>query len=285
MVGDAGVALARHLRNLTGERFLGVSGGVALNCLMNRRLVAESGFEEIFFQPAAGDGGACIGAALYAYHDLFRGEDRRTLRDLYLGPDYSDDALEAALRAKLLSYRRSVDIVAEVAERLAAGKIVGWFQGRMEAGPRALGNRSILVDPSRAEMKDRLNALVKKREAFRPFAPAVPADRRAEFFDLPAGVESPFMMLIADVRPEMRDRLPAITHVDGTARVQTVSEKENPRFLALLRKFGELRGIPVLLNTSFNVNEPIVCRPEEAIDCYLNAGIDVLAVGEFLVER
>jgi carbamoyltransferase len=285
VVEEAGLHLARTLREWTGEKRLCVAGGVALNCLMNRRLVGESGFEEFFFQPIAGDGGASLGAALYTYHHVRGGQDRHRLRDVYFGPEFSGAELEAALKAKGVPYRRSENVVAETAAHLAAGKIVGWFQGRMEAGPRALGNRSILVDPTRPDMKDRLNARVKRREGFRPFAPAVPLEHCAEIFDLPRNVPSPHMMLIGDVRLPYQPRLPAITHADGTARVQSVAREDNPRFHALLTEFGRVKGVPVILNTSFNENEPIVCGPAEAIDCFLRTGLDILVLGDFIAER
>jgi carbamoyltransferase len=280
---ESGLHLARLLRELSGESRLCVAGGVALNCLMNRRLVSDSGFGEVFFMPIAGDGGTPWGAALYSYHHSEGGSDRYPLRDLYLGPDYSDAEIEAALKG--LPYRRSANVAADAAKHLAEGKIVGWFQGRMEAGPRALGNRSILADPTRSDMKDRLNARVKRREGFRPFAPAVPVEECARYFELPKGLESPYMMLIGNVRDDMRSRLPAITHADGTARVQTVRREQNPRFYELLEEFGKRKGVPVLLNTSFNENEPIVCTPRDAVDCSQRAGMDVLAIGDYLVEK
>lgn len=280
-----GVALTRRLKELTGLKSLCVAGGVSLNCLMNREIVERSGFESFFFQPVANDAGTSWGSALYSYYQDRPQVPRQRLENLYFGPEYSDAQIEAALVAAGVVYKRSTDICRDTAVRIAEGRIVGWFQGRMESGPRALGNRSIVVDPTRAEMKDRLNAKVKRREGFRPFAPSVLAERCREYFNLPRGVDSPYMMLIGDVRPEMRQRIPAVTHADGTARIQTVTEEGNPLYYRLISEFERIKGVPVVLNTSFNENEPIVCAPEQAIACFLRTDFEVLAIGNFLVEK
>lgn len=284
-IEKAGVALARRLREETGLRSLCLAGGVALNCLMNREIVEHSGFESFFFQPVANDAGTSWGAALYSYFQGRERAPRQRLENLYYGPEFTDQQIEAVLVEAGVSYHRSQDICRDTAVKIAEGRIVGWFQGRMESGPRALGNRSIVVDPTRPEMKDKLNAQVKRRESFRPFAPSVLAERSREYFELPKGIDSPYMMLIGNVRPEMRSRIPAVTHADGTARIQTVTEQANPLYHRLIREFDRIKGVPVVLNTSFNENEPIVCTPAHAISCFQRTDFDVLAIGNFLVEK
>ncbi len=280
-----GISLARRLKEITGLKHLCVAGGVSLNCLMNREILGKSGFESVFFQPVANDAGTSLGAALFTYNEKRLGALQQKLEHVYFGPEFSNQEIEIALKASGVNFRFSEDVFSETAGRIAQGKIVGWFQGRMESGPRALGNRSILVDPRRAEMKDKLNANVKRRESFRPFAPSILAEKCSEYFELPGEVLSPYMMLIGNVRPEKKDRIPAVTHADGTARIQTVSENENPRFWRLIKEFEKLSGVPVLLNTSFNENEPIVCTPEDAVRCFLRTNFDVLAIGDYLVEK
>ncbi len=280
-----GVALSRRLKELTGSRNLCVAGGVSLNCLMNREIVDKSGFEHFFFQPVANDAGTSLGAALYSYYQTRPKAPRERMKDVYQGPEFSSDEIEAALKKENVEYRKAADIYKETAEKISEGMIVGWFQGRMESGPRALGNRSIVVDPTRKEMKDRLNSKVKKRESFRPFAPSVLAAKCSEYFELPKNVDSPYMMLIGNVREDKRSKIPAVTHADGTARIQTVSETDNPRYWRLIREFEKISGVPVVLNTSFNENEPIVCTPEDAIRCYLRTDFDVLAIGDFIAVK
>jgi len=276
--------LCRILHERTGERHLVLSGGVALNSVMNGRIVRESPFEDIYVMPGAGDNGTCIGAAFHVWHSRLGRERTYVHDDPYLGSAYDDEAIKTVLDRAKLNYVRSADIAADTARHIAAGQIVGWFQGRMEFGPRALGGRSILADPTRANMKDKINAEVKHREAFRPFAPSVAEEDRDRFFDLP--VNAPFMLKVCDVRAENRCRLPAITHVDGSARLQTVSSRTNPLYHRLLKNVEQLRGIPVVLNTSFNVmGEPIVESPLDAVRCFYSTGIDVLAIGNFVVTK
>ena len=275
-----------HLSDLTGSDCLCYAGGVALNCVANARFMREGPFRNWFIQPAAGDAGCAAGAALSVHHRLKGTFNPRRLTDVRLGPEYEGEILPRILRQSGVPYTeyagRTADLVSATASRLAQGKVVGWFQGRMEFGPRALGSRSILADPRDATMRDHINALVKKREAFRPFAPAVVAERCSEFFDLDK--ESPFMLATAQVRKEMS--LPAVTHVDGSARVQTVARDVDPRFHALLTEFGRLTGYPVLLNTSFNMRgEPIVCDPTDALICFVRASLDVLVAVDIMVER
>lgn len=283
---DVAVHIARALGRRTGSRKLCLAGGVALNCLMNQALLERTEFDDLFVQPMAGDAGTALGAALSRHYDLASGDATRApFANAYLGPAFSDTRTESALTGAGLRYHRSEHVCREAAELLAAGKIIGWFQGRMEAGPRALGNRSILADPTLAGIKDRLNVVIKRRESFRPFAPSVLDDDADAYFELPKGVRSPFMNVMARVRADQRAALPAVTHVDGSARVHTVTYDSNPRYWELISCFRRLRGVPVVLNTSFNEQEPIVCTPEEAIDCYLRSKLDALVLGDFVVIR
>lgn len=279
---------ARWLREKTGARNLVIAGGVALNCVANGRLMQESGFDNIWIQPAAGDNGIAIGCAYYGHVAVLKQPRSAPMRHAYLGRAYSDEEIgkvASAGRARFETLRETPDDIAEAtAKLLAEGKIFGWFQGRSEFGPRALGSRSILADPRTAEMKDRLNAKVKFRQAFRPFAPIVLEERADEIF-LGRG-DSPYMLVAKDVHPDWRNRIPAITHVDGSARVQTVSRTTNPRLHELLTAFETLTGVPVLLNTSFNIRgEPIVETPEDAMRCFLSTGIDCLAIGDMLLRK
>lgn len=278
------ISLARRLREMTGARHLVMAGGVALNCVANGRLARAGLFDEVFVQPAAGDNGASLGAALHVAHRKLGVPRGNAMRTAFLGPGFTEQDTLTAAAARGLTPEPHGDVVERTAELLAQGAVVGWMQGRMEYGPRALGHRSILADPTRPDMKDRVNRLVKFREAFRPFAPSVPLERAAEWF---ADVRpSPYMLLAFPVRPEVRERLPAVTHVDGTARVQTVAREDEPRLHALLTAFGRRTGVPVLLNTSFNVRgEPIVCTPAEALDALLRTGLDAVVVGDLVFRR
>lgn len=281
---EVALLLARRLRARTGEDDLCVAGGVGFNSVMNGRLVRESGFRRVFITPAANDSGAALGAALAVAFRNLGVRERVALRSAALGPAFEESAIEAALRSAAVPFRRSADAPREAAGMLARGLIIGWFHGAMEYGPRALGNRSILADPRRAEMKDILNQRVKRRESFRPFAPAVPLDEAHRFFE---GIqESPFMLKVFAVREAARPLIPAVTHVDGTARVQTLTPGDNGPFHDLVCAFGDLTGVPVVLNTSFNVNgQPIVCTPREAIATFAESGLDALVLPPFIVER
>ncbi|MDH5512992.1 MAG: carbamoyltransferase [Gammaproteobacteria bacterium] len=281
---ERALELCAILRNKTSSRHLIISGGVALNSVMNGRIVRESGFEDIYVMPAAGDNGTAIGAACYVHH-VVQGNPRDTVHDdPYLGTAYSDDEIGRLIRECKLAAVRHDDIAGEAARLLGEGKILGWFQGRMEIGPRALGNRSILANPTLPHMKDKINAEVKHREAYRPFAPSVIVEQQHRFFDTVG--ESPFMLKVCPVRPEIRDSLPAITHVDGSARLQTVSKAVNPLYHDLISKFGGITGIPVLLNTSFNIQgEPIVESPIDAIRCFFSTGLDALVLGSYLIKK
>jgi carbamoyltransferase len=285
--------LARWLREASGERHLAMAGGVALNCVMNSRLRDAGSFEQVWVQPAAGDAGTALGAALWIDARERAGAEGRLaprrwhMEHAYLGPQSGDDEIEALLRWAKLPYRRESDIVQATARLLADGRIVGWHQGRMEFGPRALGARSILASPLDPAMQARINEL-KDREDFRPVAPALPEESLAQWFSPAAanGGSAPFMLFIYDVLPGLAQRIPSACHSDGSARVQTVSAQSNPRFHALLQAFGELTGVPVLINTSFNVRgEPIVCTPKDALDAFYSTPLDALAIGSFLLEK
>jgi carbamoyltransferase len=310
--------LAREVYRRTGMKHLVLAGGVALNCVANGRLAREGPFENLWVQPAAGDAGGALGAALFVWHQLLGQPRHTTGRDFQkgslLGPRFSGQEIQKFLIRAEVDYRRfesDVDFLRHVAGLLADGRVVGWFQGRMEFGPRALGARSILGDPRSPAMQATMNLKIKFRESFRPFAPAVLVEEAAEWFDLPGGQDSPYMLLVAPVReehrvpipadcqevmdhdPDLRKRvnvvrstMPAITHVDYSARLQTVDEERNPRFYRLLKAFQALTGCPVLVNTSFNVRgEPIVCTPQEAFRCFLATGMDALALEDCVVHK
>lgn len=277
--------MARHLKHVTGATNLCLAGGVAHNCVANRRLLGESGFAELYLQPAPGDAGTSLGAALWLANRRGDLMQRSILQHAYLGPSFDEAVCCAALdRAGLRYESLHEDALCErVAGELARGRLVCWFQGRMEWGPRALGNRSLLADPRREDMRELINAKVKLRQPFRPFAPSVLEERATEFFERPG--PSPFMLLTVPVRSSAKGLLPAVTHVDGTARIQTVDRTSNPRYRRLLEAFDRRTGMPVLLNTSFNVNEPIVCTPEDAIACFLRTRVEWLVLGNLLVAQ
>jgi len=280
----------KHAREATGLDRLCMAGGVVLNCALNGAVARSRLFREVFVQPAAGDEGCSVGAALHAYYQEAgdRGRSAARWEHVYLGPGYSDEEILHALQrhAERVRWVPQEDIAGAVGVQLSQGQVVGWFQGRMEFGPRALGNRSILADPRDPGMKDRINAKVKRREPFRPFAPAVLEEDAAVYFEMNGMVSSPFMLFALPVRAAQRASIPAVTHVDGTARVQTVSRRTNPLFWELVSRFKALTGIPLVLNTSFNVrDEPIVCSPDDAIRCFLSTDIDSLAIGRYMVEK
>ena len=280
------IAQARELQRETGLRSLCLAGGVFLNCLTNHRILEETPFERVFVQPASGDSGGALGAAVGAGCLLLGQERGHIMRDAFLGPSYSTERVRRALRLADLPFREMEDdeLLPYVARRLEQNAVVGWFQGRMEFGPRALGNRSILGNPGSPEMQDILNNRIKKREPFRPFAPSVLKGRAEEYFELLD--HSPYMLLAPRTRPEKLDAIPAVVHVDGTARVQVVEQETNPRYWRLISCFEERTGLPMVVNTSFNQRgEPIVCTPEDAIDCFRRSRIDCLALEGFVVER
>lgn len=303
--------MARHVHKMTGKKYLTLAGGVALNCVGNGRILRETPFEGIWIQPAAGDAGAALGAALFTWYQYLG--NARIADDVndfqkasLLGPAYTDDDIEKFLKEKRLPYVRLGDeeVAGRVADLIAGGKVIGWFEGRMEFGPRALGARSIIGDARSPKMQEIMNLKIKFRESFRPFAPSVLRERVSEYFELDA--DSPYMLLVAPVSPSRRkkvseadDRLfgvdklnvarseiPAVTHVDYSARVQTVDRARNPRFYGVMKKFNEKYGCPVIINTSFNVRgEPIVASPEHAYVCFMRTNMDYLVMGNILLEK
>jgi carbamoyltransferase len=284
------LGMLRKLATATGLKSICLAGGVAFNCVANGKIFESTPFEQVYVQPAAGDAGLAVGAAYYVWNQKL-GKPRAFAMDhAYWGPGFSAREIRAAIESSGLAREGySVtelgmeDLARRAAAIIADGKILGWFQGRAEWGPRALGNRSIVADPRRADMKEILNRRIKHREIFRPFAPSILAEATGDWFA--QSHPSPFMTLAYAVRPEKRGLIPAPTHVDGTGRLQTVTREANSRYHALISAFRDLTGVPVVLNTSFNDNEPIVCRPEEAIDCFLRTKMDALVLGDFLLTR
>ncbi len=282
--------VARGAHEMTGLAHLCFAGGVALNSVANARILSATPFRDLFVPPAPGDDGGAIGAALALNHRLDRSCPRHRMR-IPLGPAFTDEQVAAYCRAEGIAHRVLPDDAAaasEAARRLAEGEVVGWFQGGMEWGPRSLGYRSILADPRRAEMKEILNEKVKHREAFRPFAPSILAERVADYFEIPGAVTEPceYMLMVYPVREEKRAEIPAVTHVDGTGRLHAVTKESNPLFHALIRSFADRTGVPVVINTSFNVRgEPIVCVPHDAFRCLMKTDIDALVMGRILVEK
>src|SRR5713226_3528579 len=284
------LGMLRKLAAHTGLKTVCLAGGVAFNCVANGKIFDATPFEQVYVHPAAGDAGLAVGAAFYVWHQKL-GKPRSFVMDhAYWGPGYSREEIHRAIDSNGLA--ESGYSIAELSEEelvrcaaaiVADGKILGWFQGRTEWGPRALGNRSIVADPRRPEMKDILNRRIKHRETFRPFAPSILEEATGQYFE--RSYPSPFMTLTYPVRIEKRQEIPAPTHVDGTGRLQTVSRAVNPRYWRLIREFANLTGVPVVLNTSFNDNEPIVCRPEEAIDCFLRTKMDVLVLGNTIIRK
>jgi len=287
LTGDILAGVARRSFDETKLGALCLAGGVALNCVANSRMLEETPFSSVYVQPAAGDAGGALGAAAYAYHSILgRPRAEGLMPTAYLGPEYPDSRVRTVLSGMGRPFKRLDDreLFPYVSGRIAQRRIVGWFQGRMEFGPRALGNRSILADPRDPGMKDLLNERVKHRESFRPYAPVVQEESAAEYFD--AKQFSPFMLMAARVLPEKRNVIPAVTHVDNTARVQTVSRSQNERLWLLIESFEKITGVPVLLNTSFNVKgEPIVCSPEDAIRTFADTSMDMLVLGNYILEK
>jgi carbamoyltransferase len=274
--------LAAWLHRRTGERRLTMAGGVALNCVANTRLAAEGPFDELWVQPAAGDAGTALGGALHLAQVF--GEPAAPMPSADLGRSFTDDELAIWLDSAHIRYERPPDVATAVAEALAADAIVAWFQGRSEFGPRALGHRSLLAHPGHAGNLDRLNA-VKGREQFRPIAPMVLTERAGELFTR-GPIPSPYMLFVHDVVPHWRERIPAVVHVDGTARIQTVDRDTEPLLARLLERFAELTGLPTVVNTSLNTaGRPMVDDPRDALECFGSAPIDVLALGPFLLRR
>jgi carbamoyltransferase len=286
---EVAVNLARAAHELHPSDNLCLAGGCALNTVANWKIMEQTPFKRLFVQPAAGDSGGAVGAAFYIYNTVLGNPREFTLRDVYLGPAFDEAEMETALRAAGTQVRWEklprVELLQRTAAVLRDDKVIGWFQGRMEFGPRALGCRSILANPMNPEMKKIVNSKIKFREYFRPFAPAVLRERADEFFEM-NGQESPFMLLVPPVRADKRAVIPAVTHADGTGRVQTVVRETNEKFYELIQQFAGLTGVPVLLNTSFNVRgEPIVCTPQDAVNCFLKTGLDYLVLGNILIRK
>jgi carbamoyltransferase len=282
---EVSVHILNHLAQKSGSTRLCLAGGVAFNSVMNGKILLNTPFKEIFIQPAAGDSGTAVGACYYV-HNIVLGQPRGfVMEHAYTGPEFTQAEIEDALKRQGLNYKMFGDqeVAEQGAQAIADGKVVGWFQGRVEFGPRALGNRSIVVDPRRADMKDILNARIKKREPFRPFAPSILEERVGDYFEQTH--PAPTMLMVYQVKADQRAKVPAITHVDGSGRLQTVSSKTNPQYYNLIKNFERLTGVPIVLNTSFNEDEPIVCTPDEAIDCFLRTKMDVLFLGNCMVER
>ncbi|MDH4346929.1 MAG: carbamoyltransferase, partial [Thermoleophilia bacterium] len=279
------LGMLRDLHATTGLTALCLAGGVALNCVVNGKIFDETPFTDLYIQPAAYDGGTSVGAALHVQHAKLGAPRTFEMQHTYWGPEYSPERMRGALEAAGLPFEETGTdkLIDRTADALAEGGVVGWFQGRVEFGPRALGNRSILADPRRSDMQDTLNARIKHREPFRPFAPAILEERTGEWFE--KSYPSPFMLLTYPVRPEKRDLIPAPTHVDGTGRLQTVRRDQNERYYDLIRAFENRTGVPVLLNTSFNENEPICCTPEQAVDTFVRTKMDLLVLGDLLCEK
>jgi carbamoyltransferase len=279
------LAMARHIHAETGLDRLCMAGGVALNCVANGRVIRETPFKELFVQPAAGDAGGAVGVAHYLYNTLEGKPRPPAWTHAYLGPEFEAGEIRSYLEGRGARYRelQGRELTRATARLLADGNVIGWFQGRMEFGPRALGSRSILADPRDAKMRDTLNMKIKFREGFRPFAPSVLADRASEWFEIDC--ESPYMLLVAQVR-EGKRQIPSVTHVDNSARLQTVTREQNPLYYDLIEDFGELTGVPIIINTSFNVRgEPIVCTPHDAYTCFMRTDMDQLVLGPFLLEK
>lgn len=284
--------LAQQAYKETGQKRLCMAGGVALNSVANGKILRQTPFEEIYIQPAAGDGGGAIGAALYAYHTILGKPRGFVMEHAYWGEEHGPDEIEAFLKENGICYQRLDDedkLIERVVDRLQEGKVIGWCQGRFEWGPRALGHRSILADPRRAEMKDLVNVKIKFREPFRPFAPSVLAERVEDYFALPDAKKhfpARFMLYVVDVKEDKRNIIPAITHVDGTGRLQTVCREQSPKYYRLIESFGQATGVPVVLNTSFNLKgEPIVNTPKEAFHTFAESGMDVLVLGNYVIEK
>ena len=285
---DVIVGLVGRAKALTGEDHLCMSGGVALNSVANMKVVEAGVFSKIFFQAAAGDEGQALGKLMYRLHSEYQLPRTFTMKNAYLGPEYENqmtvDALNRHKDSLQWTKLEREDLYEKTATSISECKIIGWFQGRSEIGPRALGNRSILADPRRPDMRDHINFKVKHREWFRPLAPSAILDRADEFFDLRA--ESPFMIVVCNVKPDKRALIPAVTHIDGTARIQTVTREENEKYYDVIKKFGELTGVPLLLNTSFNdAGKPIVETPEDAIAAFLGMNLDYLVIGDYFINK
>ena len=283
---EAMLKICAHAKEICPSDNLCLAGGVALNCVANGEILRSGLFNDVFIQPASGDAGGALGVALAIWHKKFDGDPSPRINDVYWGTEYSDDDIEAFLKKEDLPYTRLDEhqLIDTVSSLLEGENVIGWFQGRMEFGPRALGNRSIIADARNKENWQKVNLKIKFRESFRPFAPTVLEEDVSKYFDLDR--ESPYMLLVADVQPDKRDMIPAVTHVDGSARIQTISEKQNPKYYNLIKAFRENTGCSVIINTSFNVRgEPIVESPKDALNCFLNTHMDYLVMGNIVMDK
>jgi carbamoyltransferase len=282
---EVALDLIEHLHKQTREQNLVMAGGVALNSVMNGRIVRESGFKNVFIQPAAMDAGGSLGAALYIWHTMLGQRREVVMEHAYTGPGFTKPQCLAALEGRPLSYTEVPveQLPRHVAQEISKGKLVAWFQGRLEWGPRALGHRSFLADPRRIEIKETINRKIKLREPFRPFAPSILEEYCEEVFG--ARYDAPFMLTVFPVVEEMKKKIPAVVHVDGTARPQLVSKKQSPLYWQLIDEFRKITGVPVVLNTSFNIQEPIVCTPEHAVNCFLRSDADFLVMDNLLITK
>lgn len=285
MLEEAEFALVRRLQHETGQKAICMAGGVALNSAFNGKVLPQTEFADIYIHPAAGDAGTAVGVCYYIWHQVLGQPRSYIMNDAYTGPRYGNGMIQQVLEDHSLQYEMLDEeaLVKRASEIVANGNVLGWFQGRMEWGPRALGNRSIIADPRRDDMKDILNARIKHREKFRPFAPSILLEHVGEYFD--QVYPDPFMIKVYNVLPEKRSEIPAVTHVDGTGRLQTIDREHAPLYWNLINAFRERTGVPVVLNTSFNENEPIVRTPGEAVDCFLRTKMDALAIGNYLVQK
>jgi len=277
--------MLRHFHGEVSTEHLAMAGGCALNSVVNGKIVQQTPFTKTYIHPAAGDEGLAVGAALYAWHAVLGNPREHLVDTAYLGNEYDDGEIRKALRARGLKWHdvSGDELVQKTAQAIFEGKIIGWFQGRMEWGPRALGARSILAHPGKPDMKDVLNARIKHREWYRPFAPSILEEYQSEWFA--HGHPSPYMLHVFVIKPEYRERLCAVNHVDNTGRLQSVSKQQSPLYHKLISEFHKLSGIPVVLNTSFNENEPIVCSPDDAVDCFIRSRMDVLSIGNHVIYR
>lgn len=283
--------ILKHARSLVDSENLTLSGGVALNSVINGKILEQTGYKDLWIQPAAGDGGTSMGAALFVHNQINNGKRKYLLEDCYLGPGFDNEQIEKVIKDTGMQYSRFAsqeELVTRTAELIYENKVVSWFQGRMEWGPRALGSRSILANPLNPKMKDILNLKVKHREAFRPFAPVVCVDDVARYFECDKKVPIPaeYMLQVVRAREEVREKIPSVVHINGTSRIQAVVCEKNLLYYDLIKKFGEISGIPILINTSFNVRgEPIVCTPRDALNCFMGTGIDYLIIGDFIIKK
>jgi carbamoyltransferase len=293
MYEEAFFHLLEHVAKTTNETSLALAGGCAMNSVANGKISTKSKFKEVFIQSAAGDSGGCIGAAYSVWHQELKKPRSFQMKHSYWGPSFSHEAITTLLKSRsaelenvgcvVKHFLDESELCQSTANSISQGRVIGWFQGRMEWGPRALGNRSILGDPRRADMKDILNLKIKRRESFRPFAPSILREHVKEWFEIDSDV--PFMLQVFQIIESRRQQIPAVTHVNGSGRLQTVTEEQNSRYYKLITKFKDLTGVPILLNTSFNENEPVVCTPEEALNCFLRTKMDILVLGDYYIER